>query len=149
MEATSEEATTTTRREGNFHYQQQNGGYNLPQPSTPRPNIREFTPTRFACGKLGQDLPVPRQEDRSYARESTDSRRRTSSVYSSAICKPWNAYPLEERKSYQRFYHRDRRILSWIALALTLFDAGATGFFCFLISSKIGSQLLISGTRFL
>jgi hypothetical protein len=67
MEATSEEATTTTRREGNFPYQQQIGGYNLPQPSTPRPNIREFTPTCFACDKLGKDLPVPRQEDRSYA----------------------------------------------------------------------------------
>jgi hypothetical protein len=38
---------------GSFNYQQQNGGYNRPWPSTPRPNVREFTPTCFACGKLG------------------------------------------------------------------------------------------------
>jgi hypothetical protein len=37
---------------GSFDYQPQNGGYNRPQPSTPRPNIREFTPTCFAYGKL-------------------------------------------------------------------------------------------------
>jgi hypothetical protein len=36
-----------------------------------------------------------------------------------------------------------------VASALTLFDVGVTRFFCFLISSKTGSQLLISGTRFL
>jgi hypothetical protein len=56
---------------------------------------------------------------------------------------------VNRKKSYQRFCHRDRRVLSWVASALTLFDAGATRFFCFLISSKTGSQLLISGTRFL
>jgi hypothetical protein len=123
---------------GSFNYQQQNGGYNRPWLSTLRPSLREFTPTCFACGKLGQDLPVPRQEDHSYAHKSTDSRRRTSSVYSSAIYKPWNAYPPEERKSYQRFCHHDRRVLSWIASALTLFDAGATRFFYFLIPSKPG-----------
>jgi hypothetical protein len=132
-----------------FNYQQQNGGYNRPWPSTPRPNIREFTPTCFACGKLGQVLSVPRQEDRSYARKSTNSGRRTSSVYSSAICEPWEAYPSEGRKSYQRFYHCERRVLSWVASALTLFDAGATRFFGFLISSKTGNRLLISRTRFL
>jgi hypothetical protein len=38
---------------GSFNHQQQNGGYNRPWPSTPRPNIREFTPTSFACGKVG------------------------------------------------------------------------------------------------
>jgi hypothetical protein len=38
---------------GSFNYRQQNGGYNRPWPSTPRPNIREFTPTCFAYGKLG------------------------------------------------------------------------------------------------
>jgi hypothetical protein len=134
---------------GSFNYQQQNGGYNRPWLSTLRPSPGELTPTCFACGKLGQGLPVPRQEDRSYARKSTDSRRRTSSVYSSAICEPWEDYPPERRKSYQCFRHCDRRVLSWIASALTLFDAGATRFFCFLISSKTGSQLLISGTRFL
>jgi hypothetical protein len=144
MEATSEEATTTTRREGNFHYQRQNGGYNLPQPSTPRPSTGEFTPTCFACDKLGKDLPVPRQEDCSYARQSTDPRRRTSSN-----CKPWKVYPYERRKDYRCFYHCDRRVLSWIASALTPFDVGVTRFFCFLIPSKIESQLLISGTRFL
>jgi hypothetical protein len=100
-----------------------------------------------------QILLVPRQEDHSYARKSTDSRRRTSPVYSSSICKPWNSYPPEERKSYQRFYHRDRRVLSWVASALTLFDDGATRFFCFLFSSKkresalnLGDEILVRGS---
>jgi hypothetical protein len=44
---------------GSFNYRQQNGGYNRPWPSTLRPSPREFTPTCFACGKLGQVLPVP------------------------------------------------------------------------------------------
>jgi hypothetical protein len=38
---------------GSFNYQQQDGGYNRPQPSTPRPSTREFTPTCFTCGKPG------------------------------------------------------------------------------------------------
>jgi hypothetical protein len=116
---------------GSFNYQLLNGGYNLPQSSTPRPNTGGFAPTCFACGKLGQDHPVPRQEGHSYARKSTDSRRRTYSVYSSAICKPWNAYPPEERKSYQRFCHRDRKVLSWVASALTLFGCWSNSFLLF------------------
>jgi hypothetical protein len=38
---------------GSFNFQQRNGGYNLPQPSTRRPNTGGFTPTCFACDKLG------------------------------------------------------------------------------------------------
>jgi hypothetical protein len=41
---------------------------------------------------------VPQQEDHSYARKSTDSKRRISSVYSSAICKPWNVTHLKKGK---------------------------------------------------
>jgi hypothetical protein len=75
---------------GSFNYQQHNGEYNLPQPSTPRPSTGGFTPTCFACDKLGHKFfQCPRQEDHSYARRSTDPRRRTSSAYSSAICEPW------------------------------------------------------------
>jgi hypothetical protein len=50
-----------------------------------------------------QILPVPRQEDHSYAHKSTDSRRRTSSVYSSAISKPWKVYPYKEGKATNAF----------------------------------------------
>jgi hypothetical protein len=38
---------------GSFNYLQHNGRYNLPQPSTPRSSTGGFTPTCFACDKLG------------------------------------------------------------------------------------------------
>jgi hypothetical protein len=38
---------------GSFNYRQQNGGYNRPWPSTLRPSTGGFTPTCFACDKLG------------------------------------------------------------------------------------------------
>jgi hypothetical protein len=38
---------------GSFNYQLLNGGYNLLQPSTPRPSTGGFALTYFACDKLG------------------------------------------------------------------------------------------------
>jgi hypothetical protein len=138
---------------GSFNYRQQNGGYNRPWPSTPRSSTGGIHPDLLRLWQAwAQVLPVPRQEDRSYARKSTDPRRRTSSAYSSAICEPWEAYLPEGRISYRCFYHRDRRVLSWIASALTLFDAEVTRFFYFLISSKnresalnLGDEILVRG----
>jgi hypothetical protein len=142
--ATSEEATTTTQEEGVSTTSCRMEDI-IARGRALRDPAPEGSPRHASLvASLGTSPPSAPTRRLQLHRQSADPKRRTSSV-----CKPWKVYPYEEGKATNASATAIEEFLSWIASALTLFDAGATHFFCFLISSKTGSQLLISGTRFL